>query len=116
MAGARSTQPRTIRVAGARSTQPRTIRVAGARWRCQLKRTPGFGVSQLAWFWAAVATYMAVACGIGLWHYRRASNEDGFHVAGRSLAHEYSPQSHGKDLCSRGRRKQATLPSFASAR
>jgi hypothetical protein len=43
------------------------------------------GVSQLVWFWTAVATYMAVACGIGLWHYRRASNEDGFHVAGRSL-------------------------------
>ena len=42
-------------------------------------------MSQLVWFWTAVATYMAVACGIGLWHYRRASNEDGFHVAGRSL-------------------------------
>lgn len=42
-------------------------------------------MSHLAVFWAAVVTYMAVVCGIGLWNYRRASNEEGFLVAGRSL-------------------------------
>ncbi|MFN8061741.1 MAG: sodium:solute symporter family protein [Vicinamibacterales bacterium] len=42
-------------------------------------------MSQVAAFWTAVGSYMAVACGIGLWHFRRASREEGFHVAGRSL-------------------------------
>jgi Na+/proline symporter len=39
----------------------------------------------LAVFWTAVVAYMAVVCGIGLWGYRRASSEEGFLVAGRSL-------------------------------
>jgi Na+/proline symporter len=41
--------------------------------------------AQLIAFWAAVAAYMAVVVGIGAWSYRRASHEDGFLVAGRSL-------------------------------
>ncbi len=41
--------------------------------------------AHLAIFWAAVASYMATVCAIGLWHYRRASKEEGFLVAGRSL-------------------------------
>jgi Na+/proline symporter len=40
---------------------------------------------QLIAFWFAVAAYMAVVVGIGLWSYRRASKEEGFLVAGRSL-------------------------------
>jgi Na+/proline symporter len=40
---------------------------------------------QLIVFWAAVGAYMAVVLGIGLWSYRRASKEEGFLVAGRSL-------------------------------
>jgi SSS family transporter len=43
--------------------------------------TPG----HLTVFWAVVVGYMALVCGIGLWTYRRASNEAGFLVAGRSL-------------------------------
>ncbi len=42
-------------------------------------------MTHLTFFWAAVVAYMAVVCGIGLWSYRRASNEEGFLVAGRSL-------------------------------
>ena len=56
----------------------------------------GDGLSRVVWtshgrhaadrvFWAAVGAYMAVVVGIGLWSYRRASHEEGFLVAGRSL-------------------------------
>src|SRR5678816_3406487 len=43
--------------------------------------TPG----HLTVFWVVVGAYMTLVCGIGLWTYRRASNEAGFLVAGRSL-------------------------------
>ena len=36
-------------------------------------------------FFGAVAAYIALVCGIGLWSYRRASSSEGFLVAGRSL-------------------------------
>jgi len=36
-------------------------------------------------FWAAIAAYMALVVAIGAWSYRRASKEEGFLVAGRSL-------------------------------
>jgi Na+/proline symporter len=36
-------------------------------------------------FFAAVAAYIVVVCGIGLYSYRRASSSEGFLVAGRSL-------------------------------
>lgn len=42
-------------------------------------------MTHLTLFWTTVVAYMAVVCGIGLWSYRRASNEEGFLVAGRSL-------------------------------
>ena len=42
-------------------------------------------MSQLTAFWLAVGGYMCVVCGIGLWNYRRASSEEGFLLAGRSL-------------------------------
>jgi Na+/proline symporter len=40
---------------------------------------------QLIAFWIAVAAYMVLVLGIGLWSYRRTSKEEGFLVAGRSL-------------------------------
>jgi Na+/proline symporter len=40
---------------------------------------------QLTIFWIAVAAYLAAVVGIGLWNFRRASKEEGFLVAGRSL-------------------------------
>lgn len=42
-------------------------------------------MSGLAAFWIAVGVYLAVVCAIGLYHYGRASREEGFLVAGRSL-------------------------------
>lgn len=36
-------------------------------------------------FYALVFAYLALSCGIGLWHFRRASTEEGFLAAGRSL-------------------------------
>jgi Na+/proline symporter len=36
-------------------------------------------------FYALVGAYLVLVCGIGLWHYRRASTEEGFLAAGRSL-------------------------------
>lgn len=42
-------------------------------------------MSGLAIFWTAVIGYLVVVCAIGLYHYRRASKEEGFLVAGRSL-------------------------------
>lgn len=42
-------------------------------------------MSALAAFWWAVAAYLALVCAIGMYHYRRASHEEGFLVAGRSL-------------------------------
>lgn len=41
--------------------------------------------AQLAAFYAAVAAYLVTVCAIGLATYRRASSEEGFLVAGRSL-------------------------------
>ncbi|MGH7712065.1 MAG: sodium:solute symporter family protein [Gemmatimonadaceae bacterium] len=41
--------------------------------------------AQLAVFYASVAAYIAIVCGIGLRHYRKTTNEEGFLVAGRSL-------------------------------
>ena len=40
---------------------------------------------QLTIFWLAVAAYLAMVVGIGLWSYRRTRGEEGFLVAGRSL-------------------------------
>jgi Na+/proline symporter len=40
---------------------------------------------QLTIFWVAVAAYMAAVVAIGMWSYARASEEEGFLVAGRSL-------------------------------
>ena len=40
---------------------------------------------QLTVFWLAVAAYLAMVVGIGLWSYRRTRGEEGFLVAGRSL-------------------------------
>jgi Na+/proline symporter len=40
---------------------------------------------QLNAFWVAVAAYMAIVVGVGLWSYRRTAKEEGFLVAGRSL-------------------------------
>ncbi len=42
-------------------------------------------MTHLTLFWTSVVIYMGVVCGIGLWSYRRTSNEEGFLVAGRSL-------------------------------
>lgn len=39
----------------------------------------------LATFYAIVGAYLVLVCGIGLWNYRRASTEEGFLAAGRSL-------------------------------
>ena len=36
-------------------------------------------------FYALVGAYLVLVCGIGLWNYRRASTEEGFLAAGRSL-------------------------------
>lgn len=36
-------------------------------------------------FWVAVGAYLVLVCGIGLYNYRRASTEEGFLAAGRSL-------------------------------
>ena len=36
-------------------------------------------------FYVAVALYVVLVCGIGLFSYRRASSSEGFLVAGRSL-------------------------------
>ena len=41
--------------------------------------------TELIVFWIAVTAYMALVIGIGLWSYGRASKEEGFLVAGRSL-------------------------------
>ncbi len=41
--------------------------------------------SQLTAFYLAVAAYLTLVCGIGLYNYRRASTEEGFLAAGRSL-------------------------------
>ena len=42
-------------------------------------------MSAVAAFWWAVGAYLALVCAIGLYHYGRASREEGFLVAGRSL-------------------------------
>jgi Na+/proline symporter len=42
-------------------------------------------MSGLVAFWIAVGVYLVVVCAIGTYHYRRASHEEGFLVAGRSL-------------------------------
>lgn len=36
-------------------------------------------------FYLLVFAYLALVCGIGLWHYKRASTQEGFLAAGRSL-------------------------------
>lgn len=41
--------------------------------------------SQLTAFYVVVGAYLALVCGIGLYNYRRASTEEGFLAAGRSL-------------------------------
>jgi Na+/proline symporter len=41
--------------------------------------------SQLTAFYLAVGAYLVLVCGIGLYNYRRASTEEGFLAAGRSL-------------------------------
>lgn len=41
--------------------------------------------AHLTAFYLAVGAYLALVCGIGLWNYRRASTEEGFLAAGRSL-------------------------------
>ena len=41
--------------------------------------------SQLTAFYLAVGAYLVFVCGIGLYNYRRASTEEGFFAAGRSL-------------------------------
>ena len=41
--------------------------------------------AQLTAFYAAVAIYIAIVCGIGIRHFRKTSSEEGFLVAGRSL-------------------------------
>jgi len=41
--------------------------------------------AQLTGFYVAVAIYIAIVCGIGLRHYHKTTNEEGFLVAGRSL-------------------------------
>jgi len=41
--------------------------------------------TQLTAFYVIVGAYLVLVCGIGLWHYRRASTEEGFLAAGRSL-------------------------------
>lgn len=41
--------------------------------------------SQLTAFYVAVGAYLVLVCGIGLYSYRRASTEEGFLAAGRSL-------------------------------
>jgi SSS family transporter len=41
--------------------------------------------SHLATFYLAVGAYLMLVCGIGLYNFRRASSEEGFFAAGRSL-------------------------------
>ena len=41
--------------------------------------------SMLTAFYASVGAYLALVCAIGLYNYRRASTEEGFFAAGRSL-------------------------------
>lgn len=41
--------------------------------------------AQLTAFYLAVGAYLVLVCGIGLYNYRRASSEEGFLAAGRSL-------------------------------
>ena len=41
--------------------------------------------AQLTAFYAIVGAYLLLVCGIGLYNYRRASTEEGFLAAGRSL-------------------------------
>ena len=41
--------------------------------------------NQLVAFYVIVGAYLALVCGIGLYNYRRASTEEGFLAAGRSL-------------------------------
>ena len=41
--------------------------------------------AHLTAFYAIVGAYLVLVCGIGLYNYRRASTEEGFLAAGRSL-------------------------------
>ena len=41
--------------------------------------------AHLSAFYTIVAAYLVLVCGIGLRNYRRASTEEGFLAAGRSL-------------------------------